>query len=284
MTTANKNSSFINAAVFFTYVLSVYRTIPLKSIPGVWNPFAKVVTRSTLSYSGSSVLEKSRALEEWMMVRCHCLLQESTCDSVRHVTCNQKLDTDVLGANRDKGMAAAHICRRCIRSRWAGVPFRTCGYFDYAKAINPGAQNDGQWAWEQNWINEQKSRHSRFGYMSQVRNLHKSAKFWGILLRIPVKYVLHSELHIVRAVSKRHMYHVWGTSVYRYRCMASTACPIVNCRACKTYLRTYLHKQEIPNDSQDTNRSSKEDQQFPSHQSLSQRGRVLTVCFNCVCK
>ena len=47
------------------------------------------------------------------MVRCHCLLQESTCDSVRHVTCNQKLDTDVLGANRGKGMAAAHICRRC---------------------------------------------------------------------------------------------------------------------------------------------------------------------------
>ena len=47
----------------------------------------------------------------------------------------------MLSANWGKGMAAAHERKRCTD---AGLPFSTCGYFDYAKAINPGAQNDGR--------------------------------------------------------------------------------------------------------------------------------------------
>ena len=37
------------------------------------------------------------------MVRCQCLLRESTCNSVQHVACIQQLDTDMLSANWDRG-------------------------------------------------------------------------------------------------------------------------------------------------------------------------------------
>ena len=77
--------------------------------------------------------------------------------------------------------------------------------------------------------------------------------------------MLHSEPHIVRAVSLRRIVHAQGMPVDQYRCIMYTAYPIVICRSCKTCIHMYVRthtKRKIPNDCQDANRSRKEDQQF----------------------